>query len=45
VQKSIEDALDGMVDEILDFLPGVDNEDSAGKPGRAVGGNIEKNDR
>jgi hypothetical protein len=44
VQKSIEDALDGMVDEILDFLPGVDNENSAGKPGRAVGGDIEKND-
>lgn len=44
VQKSIEDALDGMVDEILDFLPGVDNEDSAGKPGRAVGGDIEKDD-
>lgn len=41
VQKSIEDALDGMVDEILDFLPEVGSEDSAGKPDRAVGGDIE----
>lgn len=44
VQKSIEDALHGMVDDILDFLPGVDNEDSAGKPGRVVGDDIEKDD-
>ncbi|MHC4744301.1 MAG: exosortase-associated EpsI family protein [Planctomycetota bacterium] len=42
VQKSIEAALDGMVDDILDFLPGAGNEDSAGNPDRAVGGDIEK---
>lgn len=40
VQRSIEMALDGMVDDILDFLPGVGNHDSAGKPG----GDIEKDD-
>lgn len=44
VQKSIEAALDGMVDDILDYLPGKGNEDSAENSNGVVGSDIGKDD-
>jgi hypothetical protein len=44
VQESIEAALDAMVDDILEFLPGTGGEDDAVKPVKGVGNGLKKDD-